>query len=88
MNTKKNNKLTFGLLGLGTVVNLRIYKLLKNELSDKVKVISVFDKNKKKNIDYSNRFNCKFNENEKNFFQVILNIVIYLLHQVVIIKIF
>ena len=48
MNTKKNNKLTFGLLGLGTVVNLRIYKLLKNELSDKVKVISVFDKNKKK----------------------------------------
>ena len=87
MNTKKNNKLTFGLLGLGTVVNLRIYKLLKNELSDKVKVISVFDKNKK-NIDYSNRFNCKFNENEKNFFQVILNIVIYLLHQVVIIKIF
>tara|TARA_B100000963_G_scaffold60448_1_gene48345 strand:+ start:17429 stop:18499 length:1071 start_codon:yes stop_codon:yes gene_type:complete len=68
MNTKKNNKLTFGLLGLGTVVNLRIYKLLKNELSDKVKVISVFDKNKKKNIDYSNRFNCKLNENEKNFF--------------------
>ena len=57
MNKKKNNKLTFGLLGLGTVVNLRIYKLLKNELSDQVKVISVFDKNKK-NIYFSNRFNC------------------------------
>ena len=39
---KKNKIVTFGLLGLGAVVKVRVFKLFKNELINS-KVIGVFD---------------------------------------------
>ena len=42
---KKNIK--FGILGLGRVIENRIYNVFKNELKNS-KIVSVFDKNKKK----------------------------------------
>ncbi len=68
MNIKNYKKLRFGLLGLGTVVNVRIYKLLKKELKGEIKVVSVFDKNEKLTRDYSNKFNCRSSKNENDFF--------------------
>ena len=64
---KKNKIVTFGLLGLGAVVKVRVFKLFKNELINS-KVIGVFDKDKKKSKEYSDKFKCDYNKNEKEFF--------------------
>lgn len=64
---KKNKKIRFGLLGLGTVVRLRVFNLFKKEIKN-AKVVSVFDSDKFKTLDYSRKFNCKFNKNRKIFF--------------------
>ena len=64
---KKSNKVTFGLLGLGAVVKVRVHKMFMNELQNS-KVVCVFDKDKKKTFDYSEKFKCKFNKTEKEFF--------------------
>ncbi len=64
INMKKN--ITFGILGLGRVVENRVYKVFKNELKNS-KVVSVFDKNKKKNEKYSKLFKVKKNKSLKNF---------------------
>lgn len=64
----KNKKIIkFGLLGLGTIVKLRIVKLFKKELKNS-KVTAVFDKDLKKTNDYCKKFNCKINKSEKEFF--------------------
>lgn len=39
--------INFGILGLGRVVENRVYEVFKNELKNS-KVVSVFDKNEKK----------------------------------------
>jgi len=52
-NMRKNIK--FGILGLGRVVENRVYKVFKNELKNS-QVVSVFDKNKKKKKKYSKLF--------------------------------
>ena len=44
INMKKNIK--FGILGLGRVVEKRVYEVFQNELKNS-QVVSVFDKNKK-----------------------------------------
>ena len=64
---KKNKKIRFGLLGLGTVVRLRVFNLFKKEIKN-AKVVSVFDNDKFQTLDYSRKFNCKFNKNRKFFF--------------------
>ena len=56
INMKKNIK--FGILGLGRVVEKRVYKVFQNELKNS-QVVSVFDKNKKKNEKYSKLFKLK-----------------------------
>ena len=61
---KKNIK--FGILGLGRVIENRVYKVFKNELKNS-KVISVFDKDKKKNLKYSKLFKVRKNNTLKNF---------------------
>ena len=58
---KKNNIVKFGLLGLGRVVENRVYKVFQNELKNS-KIVSVFDKNDKKNEKYSKLFNLKKNK--------------------------
>ena len=62
----KKKKINFGLLGLGRVVEKRIVDVFKKELNNS-KIISVFDKDKKKNKFYSNLFNCKLNESIEEF---------------------
>lgn len=64
MNMKKNIK--FGILGLGRVIENRVYKVFKNELKNS-KVISVFDKDKKKNLKYCKLFKVFKNNTLKNF---------------------
>ena len=64
---KKNIK--FGILGLGRVIENRVYKVFKNELKNS-KIVSVFDKNKKKNEKYSKLFKLKKNTSLKNFLNV------------------
>ena len=61
---KKNIK--FGILGLGRVLENRVYKVFKNELKNG-KVVSVFDKNQKKNSKYSKLFKLKKNNSIKDF---------------------
>ena len=61
---KKNIK--FGILGLGRVIENRVYKVFKNELKNS-KVVSVFDKDQKKNSKYSKLFNLKKNKSIKDF---------------------
>ena len=61
---KKNIK--FGILGLGRVVENRVFKVFKNELKNS-KVVSVFDKNNKKNEKYSKLFRLKKNKSLKSF---------------------
>lgn len=53
----KKKILKLGILGLGRVVENRVYSVLKKEVK-KIKVISVFDINKEKNYKYSKLFNC------------------------------
>lgn len=62
-------KVNFGILGLGRVVENRVFKVFKNELKNS-KVVSVFDKNKKKNEKYSKLFSVKKNKSLKDFFSV------------------
>jgi predicted dehydrogenase len=66
---KKNNIVKFGLLGLGRVVENRVYRVFKNELKNS-KIVSVFDKNNKKNEKYSKLFNLKKKTSLKNFLSV------------------
>ena len=68
MSIKNKEKLKFGLLGLGTVVRIRVANLLKNELKKKIKVTAVYDKDKNKNIEYCKKFNCTPSKNENDFF--------------------
>ena len=63
---KKNKDIKFGLLGLGTVVKLRVFNLFNNELKN-IKVISVFDNDKRKTLEYSKKFNCQVIKNRRNF---------------------
>lgn len=56
INMKKNIK--FGILGLGRVVENRVFKVFKNELKNS-KIVSVFDKNKKKMKNTQNYLNLK-----------------------------
>ena len=63
---KKNKDIKFGLLGLGTVVKLRVFNLFNNELKN-IKVISVFDNDKRKTLEYSKKFNCQLIKNRRNF---------------------
>ena len=65
---KKVRKLKFALLGLGTVVKLRVSNIFKNELKKNIKVVCVFDKDKNKRSKYSKKFDCKQSKNEKEFF--------------------
>ena len=67
INMKKNIK--FGILGLGRVVENRVFKVFKNELRNS-KIVSVFDKNKKKNEKYSKLFKLKKNKSLKSFLNV------------------
>ena len=64
---EKNIK--FGILGLGRVIENRVYEVFENELKNS-KVVSVFDKNKKKNKKYSKLFNVKKNKSLKDFLSV------------------
>ena len=64
---KKNIK--FGILGLGRVVENRVYKVFNNELKNS-KIVSVFDKNNKKNEKYSKLFKLKKSTSLKNFLSV------------------
>lgn len=66
-NMKKNIK--FGILGLGRVIENRIYKVFKNELKNS-KIVSVFDKNKKKNEKYSKLFKLKKSSSLKDFLNI------------------
>ncbi len=43
-----NKKVTFGVLGLGRVFDIRVAKVFKNELKNS-KIVAICDKNKKKN---------------------------------------
>ncbi len=61
-------KIKFGLLGLGTVVRLRIFNLIKNEFKNDIEVVSVFDKDSHKNKEYAKKFNCINSKNEDDFF--------------------
>lgn len=61
---KKNIK--FGILGLGRVVENRVYKVFKNELKNS-SVVSVFDKNNNKNLKYSSLFGLKKSTSFKKF---------------------
>ena len=64
---KKNIK--FGILGLGRVIENRVFKVFKDELQNS-KVVSVFDKDKKKNLRFTKLFNLKKNISLKNFLDV------------------
>ncbi len=60
-------KIKFGFLGLGTVVKIKVADVFLKELKN-VNVSAVFDKNKKKVIEYSKIFNCKKSQNINDFF--------------------
>ena len=53
INMKKNIK--FGILGLGRVVENRVYKVFNKELKNS-KIVSVFDKNNKKTKNIRNYY--------------------------------
>ncbi len=55
----KRNKLKFGLLGLGAVIENRVKNIFLKELKEKVEITSVFDINKSKTKKYSKIFKCK-----------------------------
>ena len=64
---KKNIK--FGILGLGRVVENRVYKVFNKELKNS-KIVSVFDKNNKKNEKYSKLLRLKKSTSLKNFLSI------------------
>lgn len=59
--------LRLGLLGLGTLVEKRLCNVFIKEL-DNIKIIRVFDKDKKKNFKYSKLFKCEYAKNYNEFF--------------------
>ena len=61
---KKNIK--FGILGLGRVVENRVYKVFNKELKNS-KIVSVFDKNINKNEKYSKLLKLKKSTSLKHF---------------------
>ena len=64
---KKNIK--FGILGLGRVVENRVYKVFNKELKNS-KIVSVFDKNIKKNEKYSKLLKLKKSTSLKHFLSI------------------
>ena len=67
INMKKNIK--FGILGLGRVVENRVYKVFNKELKNS-KIVYVFDKNNKKNEKYSKLLRLKKSTTLKNFLSI------------------
>ena len=67
-------KIKFGILGLGRVVENRVFKVFKNELKNS-KVVSVFDKDNKKNLKFTKLFNLKKNNTLKDFLNVDANYI-------------
>ena len=64
----------FGILGLGRVVEKRVFSVFSKELKGG-KVVAVFDKNKKKNKKFALLFDCKLAKNLKDFFSKKLDII-------------
>ena len=58
--------ITFGLLGLGRVIEKRVANVFLKELSNS-KVIAVFDRNRKKNNFFSKLFKCRKNNSLNSF---------------------
>tara|TARA_B100000989_G_scaffold288333_1_gene258929 strand:+ start:68 stop:439 length:372 start_codon:yes stop_codon:yes gene_type:complete len=58
--------ITFGLLGLGRVIEKRVANVFLKELNNS-KVIAVFDTNRKKNNFFSKLFKCKKNNSINSF---------------------
>ena len=65
---EKKSFVSFGILGLGRVVQKRVATVFLNELKNS-EVIGVFDKNIKKNIFYSKKFKCDVVTNLKSFLE-------------------
>ena len=63
---KKNIMIKFGILGLGRVVNSRIFDVFKKEVK-KASVIAVYDKDKRKNFKFSKSFKIKTSKSLKDF---------------------
>ena len=62
----KKKMITFGLLGLGRVIEKRVANVFLKELNNS-KVIGVFDTNRKKNDFFSKLFKCKQNNSLNSF---------------------
>ncbi len=67
-------KIKFGILGLGRVVENRVFEVFKNELRNS-KVVSVFDKNRKKNLKFTKLFDLKKNDTLRDFLNVDTNYI-------------
>ena len=66
---KKKKIITFGILGLGRVIEKRVANVFLKELNNS-KIIGVFDKDKKKNNFYSKIFKSKRFENLNSFLNI------------------
>ena len=64
---KKSNLIKFGIMGLGRVVEKRVYAVFSKELKG-ARVVAVFDNNIKKNKEFSLLFKCKPTKSLKDFF--------------------
>ncbi len=64
-----NNKISFSILGLGRVVEKRIYLMFKKELKNAY-VKTIFDKNEKKLNKYKKLFNCKAEHSLEKFLNI------------------
>lgn len=62
----KKKKVTFGILGLGRVVEKRVAEVFLKETINS-KVIGIFDKNKKKNYFFSRKFKCENSKSINSF---------------------
>jgi len=65
----KKKKISFSILGLGRVIEKRIYEMFKSEIKNGFVQI-VFDKDKKKTKKYSTLFNCKKANSLEEFLNV------------------
>ncbi len=63
---KNKKKIKFGILGLGRVLENRVFKVFNSELKN-AQVSAVFDKNKNKNSKYSKLFNIKKSKSLNEF---------------------
>ncbi len=70
----KKKTVTFGILGLGRVVEKRVASVFLNELKNS-EVLGVFDKNKKKNLFFSKKFNCSYTESLNSFLKKKYNFI-------------